>query len=164
MEINGGIEESAIRNTNLPIQVVSCGLSFLFVPLHSRDAVNASELERSALLRFCAAARVNELGVFVFSLEDAGDSATAFSRMFAPGFGIAEDPATGGASGPLGSYLVRHGAVSAARAKDMISLQGVKIRRPSRIHISIGASGDQIESVRVGGQAVLIGEGTLHIR
>jgi trans-2,3-dihydro-3-hydroxyanthranilate isomerase len=159
-----GVDESSIRNTNLPIQVVSCGLPFLFVPLASRDAVNACELERSALLRFCSAARIDELGVFVFSLEDAADQATAFSRMFAPGFGIAEDPATGGASGPLGCFLVHHNAVSATQAKHLVSLQGVKLRRPSRIHISIRANDGRIEAVRVGGQAALIGEGTLNIR
>ena len=46
-------------------------------------------------------------GVFLFSTERGADQATVYSRMFAPGIGIAEDPATGSAAGPLGCYLVR---------------------------------------------------------
>jgi len=46
----------------------------------------------------------------------------------------------------------------------MLSLQGVKMGRPSHVHIAIGVgpSGD-ISSVRVGGEAVLAGEGTLYV-
>jgi trans-2,3-dihydro-3-hydroxyanthranilate isomerase len=83
--------------------------------------------------------------------------------MLAPGFGISEDPATGSASGPLGCYLYHHGVVSAAAARNMISLQGVAMRRPSRIHISIETSGETITRVRVGGQSVLVGRGELQI-
>ena len=83
--------------------------------------------------------------------------------MFAPEIGIAEDPATGIASGPLGCYLVRHQVVPPAKAGAMLSLQGVKMGRPSHVHISIGVEGGEITSVRVGGEAVLAGEGTLYI-
>jgi trans-2,3-dihydro-3-hydroxyanthranilate isomerase len=158
-----GIPEREIRDTKLPIQIVSCGVPFLFVPLMSREAVNAAELERGALLKFCAASGLDELPVFVFSIERSDNKPNMFSKMFAPGFGVPEDPATGGASGPLGCYLVQHRAVTAAEAKDMTSLQGVKIGRPSKIYISISVSGGRIDSVRVGGQAVLVGEGTIRI-
>ena len=156
-----GIQETEIRSTSLPIQVVSCGLPFLFVPLASRQTVDATELDRNALRHFCATARLGELPAFVFSLEPAGAEETVFSRMFAPGFGVAEDPATGGASGALGSYLITHRAVSADQAHHMISLQGAKMGRPSRIHISIEEGDGRISRVRVGGQAVVVGEGTI---
>jgi trans-2,3-dihydro-3-hydroxyanthranilate isomerase len=158
-----GLEDSDIRKTRLPVQVASSGVPFLYVPISSRDAVNRAEFERGAFLRFCRAAVLNELPVFVFSLESTGDGATAFSRMFAPGFGVPEDPATGGASGPLGAYLVHHGAVSIEQAAHMVSLQGVRMGRPSEIHISIAAHDRQITDVRVGGQAVLVAEGTLQL-
>ena len=158
-----GIAESDIRDSKLPVQEVSSGVPFLFVPLASRRAVDAVVLDRSALLRFYQLAQMPELPVFVFSLEGAGDDATVFSRMFAPAFGVAEDPATGGASGPLGGFLVHHGAVTAARAAHMVSLQGVKMGRPSRVHISIGSQNGIIDDVRVGGQAVLVAEGTMHV-
>jgi trans-2,3-dihydro-3-hydroxyanthranilate isomerase len=83
--------------------------------------------------------------------------------MFAPGVGIAEDPATGSASGPLGCYLVRHKIVSSDRAGAILNLQGVKMGRPSWIHVAIGTENGDIASVRVGGEAVLAGEGTLYV-
>jgi trans-2,3-dihydro-3-hydroxyanthranilate isomerase len=78
-------------------------------------------------------------------------------------FGIAEDPATGSASGPLGCYLVRHKVVPLERAGSMLSLQGVKMGRPSQIHIAIGVKKGEIEDVRIGGQAVVAGEGNLYL-
>jgi trans-2,3-dihydro-3-hydroxyanthranilate isomerase len=84
--------------------------------------------------------------------------------MFAPGLGIVEDPATGIASGPLGCYLVRHGIVPPGKAGEIVSLQGAKMGRPSYVHISIDADNNgKIGGVRVGGEAVLAGEGTLYI-
>ena len=81
--------------------------------------------------------------------------------MLAPGFGIAEDPATGGASGPLGCYIFRYKLLVARTLSHIVSLQGVKMLRPSRIHISIDADGDEITRVRVGGRSVLVGHGEL---
>jgi trans-2,3-dihydro-3-hydroxyanthranilate isomerase len=158
-----GIGEGDIRESMLPVQEVSSGVPLLFVPLVSRRAVDAVVVDRTALQRFYQAAGMSELPVFVFSLEAAGDDATVFSRMFAPVFGIAEDPATGGASGPLGGYLVHHAAVPADRAAHMVSLQGVRMGRPSRIHISISTRNGRIDEVRVGGQSVLVAEGTMHL-
>ena len=76
---------------------------------------------------------------------------------------IAEDPATGSASGPLGCYLVRHKVVPPDKAGAILSLQGVKMGRPSHVHMSIGVEKGEITSVRVGGEAVLAGEGTLYM-
>ena len=94
----------------LPVQSVSCGVPFLFAPLRTRAAVDAAVIDRKALGRCCQEAGLPELPVFFFTSEASG-SETVYSRMLAPGFGIAEDPATGGASGPLGSYLLRYGVV-----------------------------------------------------
>ena len=75
--------------------------------------------------------------------------------------GANEDPATGSASGPLGCYLVKHGLVPADKAGSIVSAQGVKMGRPSRIHIKIDLAGGEISRVRVGGTSVLVGEGRL---
>jgi predicted PhzF superfamily epimerase YddE/YHI9 len=99
----------------------------------------------------------------IFSAEQGDDRATVYSRMFAPALGVAEDPATGSASGPLGCYLVRHNLVSPERAGAMLSLQGVRMGRPSHVHISIQVENGDITLVRVGGESVLAGEGTLYI-
>lgn len=144
----------------LPAQVVSCGVPFLFVALASRRAVDAVQIDRKALARCQAAAGIEDVPVFLFSTEG---TETAYSRMLAPGFGIGEDPATGSASGPLGSYLLRHRVVAPDAARVMLSLQGVAMKRPSRIHISIDSEGERITRVRVGGQSVLVGTGEIRI-
>jgi trans-2,3-dihydro-3-hydroxyanthranilate isomerase len=148
---------------NAPAQMVSCGVPFLFVPLASRAAVDSVSVERRALARCCRDAGLEELGVFVFTTERGGTSGPehVYSRMMAPGLGVAEDPATGSASGPLGCYMLRHGIVDAATARSLVSLQGVAMRRPSRIHISIESAGRDITRVRVGGQAVIVGRGEI---
>jgi trans-2,3-dihydro-3-hydroxyanthranilate isomerase len=105
---------------------------------------------------------LEELPVFVFSPEPGDDDATVYSRMFAPILGIPEDPATGGASGPLGAYLLHHNAVSADSCTPLINLQGVRIGRPSRIYIALLSSGGVLQPVRVGGKALVIGRGALY--
>ena len=149
----------------LPAHVISCGVPFLFVPLVSRTAVDRVSLDRRAYAAACSAAGIKELPVFIFTTDRQGASGdeTIYSRMLAPGFGITEDPATGSASGPLGCYLVRHGVVDSARARSLVSLQGVAMKRPSRIHIAIEADGRDITRVRVGGRAVVVGKGELTI-
>jgi trans-2,3-dihydro-3-hydroxyanthranilate isomerase len=158
-----GVPEQDIRLTGLPVQAVSCGVPFLFVPLATRKAVNRAAVDRAALRTFFSASGQDELPIFTFTLEPGVDDATAFSRMFAPLFGIPEDPATGGASGPLGAYLVHHGSVDAERAARMVSLQGVAMGRPSRIVISISTSAGTISDVRIGGTSVSMGSGQLEI-
>ncbi len=167
MATAAGIAEADMVD-GLPIEVVSCGVPFLFVPLRTRTAVDTVAIDRRALLKACSGAGVAEVPVFFFTMDrsasafsgDAGD-ATIYSRMLAPGFGISEDPATGGASGPLGSYLLHHGVVDEGTARGMVSLQGVAMGRPSRIHISIDSDDEMITRVRVGGQSVLVGRGEI---
>lgn len=158
-----GLPQAAVAGTGWPVQVVSCGVPFLFIPLATRRAVDNAASNFEAIDTYFRAARVEASGVFLFSHERGGDKATVYSRMFAPGVGVAEDPATGSASGPLGCYLVRHKIVSPAKAGAILNLQGVKMGRPSHVHVSIGVEKGDITSVRVGGEAVLAGEGTLYI-
>ena len=143
----------------LPVQEVSCGVSFLYVPLRSREAVDRVVADRRAAEQCCRGAGLPELPIFVFALDEDG----LYSRMLAPAFGIAEDPATGSAGGPLGSYLVHHGVVRGEAARSLVNLQGAAMKRPSRIHIAIDAEGDRITRVRVGGQAVLVGRGEIFV-
>jgi PhzF family phenazine biosynthesis protein len=83
---------------------------------------------------------------------DADDGATVYSRMFAPVLGIPEDPGTGSASGPLGAYLLKYKAVSAKIASWLVSLQGVRMGRPSRIHVALSIRAGVLESCRPSGQ------------
>jgi len=152
-----------------PPQVVSCGLPYLVAVLKTRRAVDAVVLDVRAYNAVCGAAGLGSVPLFVFTTEPprepdarpAADVEAVYSRMLAPGFGIAEDPATGSASGPLACYLHEYRLVDRARLSHAVSLQGAQMLRPSRIHISLDTSGDTITRVRVGGRSVLVGEGTL---
>jgi len=150
-----GVPEEDIRATNLPIQRVSCGMPFVFVPMATRIAVD----------RAVPDARLLDFEAYVFTTDRTGadDSATTYSRMFAPMLGVAEDPATGGASGPLGSYLVRYGLVTPEQGRSILNLQGVKLGRPSWIHVSIESSDGEILRVRVGGTSVFVAEGVMEV-
>jgi trans-2,3-dihydro-3-hydroxyanthranilate isomerase len=158
-----GLPPAAVAGAGLPVQVVSCGLPYLMIPLATRRAVDNAASSVETIDTLFRAAGVDASGVLLFSHERGGDNATAYSRMFAPELGVAEDAATGSASGPLGCYLVRHKVVPEAKAGAILNLQGVKMGRPSHVHVSIGVEKGDITSVRVGGEAVLAGEGTLYI-
>jgi trans-2,3-dihydro-3-hydroxyanthranilate isomerase len=157
------LSPAAVAGTGHPVQIVSCGVPFLFVPLTTRSAVDSVTINRGVLDSLLTSAKTPAHGVFAFTAQPGDARATVYSRMFAPDMGITEDPATGIASGPLGCYLVRHKIVRPERAKAMISLQGVKMGRPSHVHISIGVKNGDIASVQVGGESVLAGEGTLYL-
>ena len=159
-----GLAPDAVDATGLPIEEISCGTQFIFVPVHTRAAVDAAEPDMSAMRRLTSAFPSGHIAVFIFSTEPVDPAVAAYSRMFSPSMGIPEDPATGGASGPLGSYLVKHGLVSREQRQDMVSLQGVAMGRPSRIHMRITEDANGvITRVQVGGKAVRVGEGTLEL-
>jgi trans-2,3-dihydro-3-hydroxyanthranilate isomerase len=150
---------------DLPVQQVSCGEPFLFVALRHPDAVDRAMPNVSAC-RKLSAANGRPLPLFVFApVADASRDGVCVvhSRMFAPDFGITEDPATGIASGPLGSYLVRHGVVAPGSPARIESHQGVAMGRASRIAIAITGAPEAITEVKVGGEAVLVGKGELFI-
>lgn len=154
---------SSDMHPDLPVEAISCGVPFLFAALKSRAAVDRVSINRAAYLAALRQSGLEELPVFVFSLERPapdGDE-SVYSRMLAPGFGITEDPATGGASGPLGCYLYAHRLLPTEQLRRFISLQGAKMGRPSRLHVSIDGTGDQVTRVRVGGRSVMVGEGKL---
>jgi trans-2,3-dihydro-3-hydroxyanthranilate isomerase len=157
-----GVDPEAHRRTGLPIEEISCGVPYLLLPLASRADVDAASADVPTLRRIKSAFPADHTGIYLFSTEPAGDDVTAYARMFAPGLGIAEDPATGSACGPLGCYLVRHGLVATARPGWIVSWQGVAMGRPSRIHVMIAqdATG-AVSRVQVGGEAVQVAQGEL---
>jgi trans-2,3-dihydro-3-hydroxyanthranilate isomerase len=154
-----GVERNDLAH-DLPIQHVSCGVPFLLVPLATRTAVDRAISEAGPIRRFAKTTGLN-LPIFLFTTAGGTPEATVYSRMFSPHFDIAEDPATGSASGPLGCYLVRYGLVRGDVQQRMLSLQGVVMGRPSRIHIRIDGTRDAITTVQVGGEAVLVASGEM---
>jgi trans-2,3-dihydro-3-hydroxyanthranilate isomerase len=145
---------------DLPVQEVSCGVPYLIVALRDHEAVDRAVSDAAAFRRLRAEIGY-ELPVYMFALSPLGSPHTVYSRMFAPEFGIVEDPATGSAAGPLGCYLVRHGFLNGTAAQRIVSLQGVAMGRASRIHVAIDGSSDAITQVKVGGEAVRVGRGEL---
>ena len=159
-----GLREADLAD-GLPVQHVSCGTPFLLVPLRARATVDRAISDAAALRRLRAEHGV-ERPIFLFAIDQRvqdGPACTAYSRMFAPSFGIIEDPATGSASGPLGCYLVQHRMVAGDAAQRIVSLQGIAMGRASRIHIAIDGAPDAITRVRVGGEAILVGRGELYL-
>ena len=101
--------------------------------------------------------------IYAFTLESEKPGSTATARMFAPALGISEAPATESACGPLAAYLVRHKLVPARRDHLFIFEQGAEIGRPSVIHVSAEQDNGQLTQLRIGGQCVLVGEGTIFV-
>lgn len=148
--------------TELPVLEGSCGLAFYYVALASRAAVDACEPDVAAVRALRSAFGEAHTGLFVFSAEVTPDGATVYARMFAPEAGVLEDPATGSATGPLAAYLVNHGVVPMASRGEIVSLQGVKMGRPSRLLARVEASAPgAVSRVHVGGAAVRVGEGSM---
>ena len=139
---------------DVPVQVVSSGMPYLFIPIQTLDAMRRIRLRLDLYEAIVAAADVRGFYPFTLEVEQAGSN--AHSRLFAPQMGISEDPATGSAGGPLGAYLLRYGLVSAQAARHLINEQGSEMKRPSLIHIHIDG-----DVVRVGGYTRRIGSGTL---
>ena len=81
--------------------------------------------------------------------------------MFAPADGVAEDPATGSAAGPLALHLARHGRI--AFGDEIEISQGAEIGRPSTLFARVEGSADDVERVEVGGSAVIVARGELSV-
>jgi trans-2,3-dihydro-3-hydroxyanthranilate isomerase len=142
-------------------QEVNCGSNFFILPLASRKAVDAAVLDRAKVDAVFSAAGMQRRGIYAFSTERGADDSTAYSRML-PAGGI-EDPATGSAAGPAGSFIAKYGLVPADRLGSIVFTQGVLAGRPSRLHVKIAGSGEAITKVQVGGRSVIVGEGSVSV-
>jgi trans-2,3-dihydro-3-hydroxyanthranilate isomerase len=106
---------------------------------------------------FGALARATADGVSCF----AGSGRRWKTRMFAPGHGINEDPATGSAAGPLACHLLRHGRI--ASGDEIEIAQGAEIGRPSTLFARVSGTPDTLERVEVGGSAVTVARGEFRL-
>lgn len=154
-----GLDASDIRSA-LPIEVVSCGVPFLLVPLTDLQAVQRIRFQQGLWQQTLA--DFASPHVLAFTQQTQTPEASVHCRMFAPAFGIVEDPATGAANGPLGSYLVHYGLVPAqGNVVSLLSEQGFEMGRPSLMSITLEVQSDHISKVSVGGHCVFMGEGVL---
>src|SRR5712692_908901 len=131
--------------SQLPVETYDLGPHHVFLEL-------GSEAEVAAL------ARLTHQGVNCF----AGSGRRWKTRMFAPADGVAEDPATGSACGPLGVHLVRHGRIGFGEEVEVS--QGAEIGRPSTLYVRVdGSAPEKIDRVEVGGSAVVVARGEFRL-
>lgn len=136
-------------------QLLSAGNPTIFVAVKDKDAVDRASLERHGMMTLKEGSEESAC-VFVFTPVPDG----AYSRMFAPEFGIVEDPATGSSTGPLAAFMLRHGLVAGAAGTRFVSEQGVKMRRRSFLHVQL--HGEQgADGIEVGGYVTPVAEATL---
>ena len=154
---------------DVPPEIASSGPTFLFVALKNRDAVDRIELLDFRALRAAVPNAPTE--VFVFArLEESdaqdGDTYAVYSRMFAPAIGVAEDPATGSATGPLAAFMMRRGLLPLENGLHMVSEQGTKMGRRSLLHVLIHVDESNPSApprIEVGGSVVPIAHGHMTI-
>nr|WP_296073221.1 PhzF family phenazine biosynthesis protein [uncultured Actinoplanes sp.] len=149
-----GVDAGALgAAAELPVaQVVDTGAAHLMVGVHDRTAVDSASPDTSALRSLLLAAGGE--GCYLYSLDPTEPGATAYARFFNPVAGIAEDPATGTAAGPLACLLHRHGAAG----ETVVITQGHRLGRPSRLEVRL----DDVTPV-LSGRAVLSATGTLRL-
>jgi len=135
----------------LPVEVYDNGVRHVYVALSSEAEV--AELAPSS----------SRLGAFGNDCINcfAGGGSTWKTRMFAPGSGVAEDPATGSAAGPLALHLARHGRI--AFGDEIEISQGAEIGRPSTLFARVSGSAGAVERVEVGGSAVIVARGEFRL-
>jgi trans-2,3-dihydro-3-hydroxyanthranilate isomerase len=137
-----------VQGSGLPVEAYRNGPVHVYVELASEDDVAALMPDMTRLT-----AIGSEFGVSCF----AGAGGRFKTRMFAPALGVAEDPATGSAAGPLAVHLARHGRI--AFGQEIEIRQGEEIGRPSLLRARVEGSSERIEQVIVGGGAVLVARG-----
>jgi trans-2,3-dihydro-3-hydroxyanthranilate isomerase len=135
----------------------SAGADYTFVPVRDLAAIRSCRID---LAHWSAIDRGVPAGAFVFCRETI-DSANAFhARMFAPSFGIAEDPATGSAVAAFACMLARCETPADGEHSFTIE-QGYEMGRPSLIELSISMKRGALVSAAIAGEAVIVGEGTI---
>jgi trans-2,3-dihydro-3-hydroxyanthranilate isomerase len=145
------LEALGVSASQLPVEAYRNGPRQVFVVLTSEQAVAALEPDMTAL------GKLPDIGVSCI----AGSGTRWKSRMFAPAYGVTEDPATGSAAGPLALHLARHGRI--AFGQEIEIHQGAEIGRPSTLYARVEGTGDQVETVEVAGSAVVVANGELRV-
>jgi trans-2,3-dihydro-3-hydroxyanthranilate isomerase len=141
-----------VERSELPVEAYDNGVQFVYVALGSEEEVASLRPDFNALLRIRGVVGANCF---------AGSGKRWKSRMFAPGSGIAEDPATGSAAGPLSVHLARHGRTGFGEEIEIS--QGAEINRPSTLYATAEGSADEVTRVGVGGSAVIVARGEFRL-
>lgn len=144
-----------------PVEVAWSGIPYLIVPLKNLQALGAARLRESIWQRTLAGA--DAPNVLVFAIQDPARGPLASLRVFTPAYGVLEESASETAIGPLLGYLLRHDLVDLPAEYAVVFQQGDELGRPSTLHAAYTRSGNLLESLRVGGQCIAMGEGTIYV-
>jgi trans-2,3-dihydro-3-hydroxyanthranilate isomerase len=154
------LDVSDLAGAEMPPEAVSCGLPYLLIPLASRDAVARSRLRADQWEETLRGYWTDD--IFVFALDPELDGSDVHARMFAPGLGVFEDPATGSACAALGGYLASRHARHDGTVRWVVE-QGFEMGRPSIMEVEVDKRGGAVTGVRVGGSTVLVCEGQMEV-
>jgi trans-2,3-dihydro-3-hydroxyanthranilate isomerase len=138
--------------SELPVDWYELGPSHVYVALRTAEEVATLRPDFQGLADFGP-------GINCFAPVDGNGRWK--TRMFAPGGGVTEDPATGSAAGPLAVHLLRHGRIGSG--DEIVIEQGAEVQRPSILHARATGTRDEIESVEVGGSAVVVARGEFRL-
>lgn len=155
-----GLSTEDVMATSERPQAVSCGLPFLIVPLTSVRALSRARVSVDRWEETLANAWASM--IWVYAADPNGGDRHFRARMFAPGISVPEDPATGSAAVTFAGFLAERSRTRNGTLAWTID-QGVEMGRPSRLAIEADKVDGAITALRVGGEAVLVSEGTMRI-
>ncbi len=157
-----GIKSTEIGFENHVPSLWSAGVPFLLVPVHDLGVAGRVEFDPHLWEKVAPFADGQLASAYVYCRGGVNHTARFHARMFTSDMGISEDPATGSAVAALSGAIHRFDALPDGHTATLIE-QGVEMGRPSYIHLHIDAAGGQIETARIGGHAICISEGNLHL-
>ncbi|HEY7395792.1 MAG TPA: PhzF family phenazine biosynthesis protein [Gemmatimonadaceae bacterium] len=154
------LDATDVLDGDMSPQTVSCGTPFLFVPLRDRRAVAESRVRSDLWDATLESYLTNKVMVFALDAERPGSDVRA--RMYAPGIGVPEDPATGSAAVALGGYLAARDARFDGTLRWVVE-QGFEMGRPSILEVEADKQAGKITAARVGGKTVMVCEGSMNL-
>lgn len=157
-----GLTPNDIGFANHRPAIYSAGNPFRCVPLRSRDAVIRARPNGEAFARAFDYQNDGFTNAFVYCAEPLDPAHRFHTRMFAPGVGVPEDPATGSAAAAFaGVFMDFERPVDGTHT--FVIEQGDAMGRPSRITVLLDVADQRLRQASIGGQAVIISEGHLRV-
>jgi trans-2,3-dihydro-3-hydroxyanthranilate isomerase len=133
------------------------GTAFTFVPVRDLEAMQHAQIVSS---HWDEAFGGTAGKVFLYCRETIQHSASFHARMFAPGVGVPEDPATGSAAAAFSAAIHRFDQLPEGKSEFLIE-QGIEMGRPAEIKLEVEVAQRQVKRVRIGGFACLVMRGKL---
>lgn len=156
-----GLIPTEIGFENHRPMVYSAGVPFAFIPIANAKAMAQANVQ----MQHWGAVFSGPVppGAFLYSRETIHTTSSFHARMFAPGMGVMEDPATGAAVAAFGGIVTKFDALRAGTHRRVVE-QGFEMGRPSLIHLTLVVGPSKLETVRIGGHAVHVASGEITVR